>query len=64
LEEIKTLQGIIPICAQCKKIRDDKGYWEQVELYVSKHTKAQFSHGICPACAKELYPEYIKDMDL
>jgi len=61
LEEIKTLQGIIPICAGCKKIRDDRGYWEQVESYVSKHTKAQFSHGICPECMKKLYPEFCKD---
>jgi len=56
LAEIKTLQGIIPICASCKKIRDEKGYWDQVESYVSKHTEALFSHGICPECAKKLYP--------
>ncbi|MFH0998812.1 MAG: PAS domain S-box protein [Pseudomonadota bacterium] len=58
IEEIKTLKGIVPICANCKKIRDDKGYWEQVESYVSKHTEAQFSHSICPECLKEHYPEY------
>ena len=57
LDEIKILQGIIPICANCKKVRDDKGYWNQVETYISKHTQAEFSHGICPSCAKELYPE-------
>ncbi|NUN69675.1 MAG: PAS domain S-box protein [Bacteroidetes bacterium] len=57
LEEVKTLSGIVPICANCKKIRDDKGYWEQVDHYVSKHTDAQFSHSICPDCTKELYPE-------
>ncbi|MBN1102487.1 MAG: PAS domain S-box protein [Deltaproteobacteria bacterium] len=57
LDEIKTLKGIVPICSNCKKIRDDKGYWEQVEAYVSRHTEAQFSHGICPACMKKLYPE-------
>jgi len=57
LDEIKILQGIIPICANCKKIRDDKGFWNQVETYVSKHSEAEFSHGICPTCAKELYPE-------
>ena len=55
--EVKTLSGIIPICAGCKKIRDDKGYWEQVEAYVSHHTNAQFSHGICPSCVEKFYPE-------
>jgi hypothetical protein len=53
LDEIRTLRGIVPICAYCKKIRDDKGYWNQVERYVSKHTEAQFSHGICPTCFEE-----------
>jgi PAS domain S-box-containing protein len=61
IEQIKTLKGIVPICASCKKIRDDKGYWEQVEAYVSRHTEAQFSHGICPDCLKRLYPEFCKD---
>ena len=56
LETVKTLQGIIPICANCKKIRDDKGAWSQMESYISKHSEAQFSHGICPECAKKLYP--------
>ncbi len=56
--EIKKLQGIIPMCAKCKKIRDDQGYWEQVEKYVQDRSDAQFSHGICPECAKELYPGY------
>jgi len=50
LDEIKTLRGIVPICSYCKNIRDDEGYWNQVEQYVSKHTDAKFSHGICPAC--------------
>lgn len=50
LTEIKTLRGIVPICSYCKKIRDDKGYWNQVEKYVSENTEAMFSHGICPAC--------------
>ena len=49
-DEIRTLRGIVPICAYCKKIRDDAGYWSQVEQYVSKHTEAKFSHGICPEC--------------
>jgi hypothetical protein len=57
LDEIKTLQGIVPICSFCKKIRDDKGFWSQVEAYVSEHTKAEFSHGICPECKIKHYPE-------
>lgn len=58
LEQIKTLRGIVPICASCKKIRDDQGYWEQVDAYLARHTEAQFSHGICPECLKNLYPGY------
>lgn len=58
-DQIKTLRGIVPICANCKKIRDDKGYWNQVEVYVRKHTEAVFSHSICPDCVKELYPEFM-----
>ena len=58
LKEIKVLKGFLPICASCKKIRDDKGYWTQVEKYVADHSEAKFSHGICPDCAKKLYPEY------
>ena len=57
LLEIKTLQGIVPICSFCKKIRDDKGFWNQVEAYVSQHTEAEFSHGVCPDCQREHYPE-------
>jgi GAF domain-containing protein len=57
LSEVKTLQGFLPICASCKKIRDDKGYWNQIEKYISDHADVQFSHGICPECAKKLYPE-------
>jgi YesN/AraC family two-component response regulator len=57
LDHIKTLQGILPICMFCKKIRDDKGYWDQVEAYVSRHSGAQFSHSICPDCMKEHYPD-------
>jgi len=63
LTEIKTLEGIIPICANCKKIRDDKGYWERVEVYIHKHSEAQFSHGICPECFQKLYPEFWEDED-
>jgi len=57
LAQIKTLRGIVPICASCKKIRDDRGYWNQVEAYVSQHSEARFSHGLCPECIANLYPE-------
>ncbi len=57
MKEIKTLQGIIPICAHCKNIRDDKGLWSQVEVYVRDHSEAEFSHGICPDCMRVLYPD-------
>jgi len=61
LAQIKTLQGILPICMYCKKIRDDKQYWQQVESYVSTHTEAQFSHGVCPDCYKKyIQPELDK----
>jgi integral membrane sensor domain MASE1 len=59
LNEIKTLSGLLPICAQCKKIRDDDGNWKQLETYIQTHSDAQFSHGICPECSKVLYPDYI-----
>jgi len=58
LDTVKTLKGLVPICANCKKIRNDDGYWQQVESYVMEHTEAEFSHGICPDCMKKLYPEY------
>ena len=61
LSKIKTLAGLLPICMHCKKIRDDDGYWNQLEAYVSAHSEAEFSHGICPECAKELYPNYFKN---
>jgi hypothetical protein len=57
LKEIKTLRGILPLCSFCKKIRNDKGYWEQVDVYIHKHSQADISHGICPECMKEHYPE-------
>ena len=57
LSEVKTLRGFLPICASCKKIRDDKGYWNQIEAYISAHSDAQFSHGLCPDCARKLYPD-------
>ncbi len=56
LAKIKTLRGLMPICASCKKIRDDKGYWNQIEEYIRDHSDAEFSHGICPECAVKLYP--------
>ncbi|HKC11859.1 MAG TPA: hypothetical protein VKI41_07475, partial [Vicinamibacteria bacterium] len=55
LASVKTLRGLIPICASCKKIRDDQGYWSQVEVYVRDRSEAQFSHGICPDCRKTIY---------
>ena len=58
LNAVKTLGGLLPICASCKKIRDDKGYWNQIETYIREHSQAEFSHGICPDCIEKLYPEY------
>jgi PAS domain S-box-containing protein len=60
LAQVRTLSGLLPICSHCKKIRDDKGYWNQIESYIYKHSDAEFSHGICPECAKKYY----SDMDL
>jgi sensor histidine kinase regulating citrate/malate metabolism len=57
LAELKTLRGILPLCSFCKKIRDDKGYWEQVDVYIAQHSDANISHGICPDCAAEHYPD-------
>jgi hypothetical protein len=57
LEDIRVLQGLLPICASCKKIRNDKGYWIQIESYIRDHSEAEFSHGICPECIEKLYPE-------
>ncbi len=61
LENIKTLKGLLPICASCKKIRDDSGYWHQVEVYIHEHTDVNFSHGICPDCVEKLYPNLGKN---
>lgn len=60
LSQIKTLQGLIPMCASCQKVRDDQGYWQQVEDYLMKHSEAAFSHALCPDCLKKHYPEYEK----
>lgn len=57
LDKVKTLSGLLPICASCKKIRDDKGYWNQIEHYIREHSDAEFSHSLCPECVKKLYPE-------
>lgn len=58
LAEVKTLSGFLPICVSCKMIRDDKGYWNQIESYIQKHSEAEFSHSICPDCAKKIYPDF------
>ena len=58
LSKVKLLSGMLPICANCKKVRDDRGYWNQIEEYVRKHSEAEFSHAICPECMKKLYPEF------
>lgn len=60
LEDINIIKGMLPICSQCKKIRDDKGYWNQIESYISDHSEAEFRHGICPECAWIHYPQMIK----
>lgn len=57
LDDIKKLQGIIPICSGCKKIRDDKGYWNQIETYIQEHSETEFSHSLCEECARRLYPD-------
>jgi PAS domain S-box-containing protein len=57
LSQVKQLSGLLPICASCKKIRDDNGYWNKIESYIKEHSEAEFSHSICPDCKKKLYPE-------
>lgn len=59
LASIKTLRGLLPICAACKKIRDDHGYWNQLEAYLSQHSDVQFTHGICPDCVRQRYPDLL-----
>jgi PleD family two-component response regulator len=63
MAQIKTLRGLLPICANCKKIRDDRGYWQEVDLYIHQHTEVDFSHGICPDCLRELYPDFVDEPD-
>jgi PAS domain S-box-containing protein len=62
LEKVKLLSGLLPICASCKKIRDDKGYWNQIESYIRAHSEAEFSHGLCPECIHKLYPDDCDDV--
>ncbi len=62
LLEVKQLSGMLPICSSCKKIRNDDGYWEQIEGYIEKHSDAEFSHGICPECTQKLYPELFRKL--
>ncbi len=57
LKEVKKLSGLLPICSYCKKIRDDKGYWNQIKKYIHEHSEAKFSHGICRECAKKHFPD-------
>jgi CheY-like chemotaxis protein len=61
LDKIKRLRGLLPICANCKKIRDDQGYWQDVAVYIRNHSEADFSHGICPGCLKQLYPDLYEE---
>jgi len=61
IAEIRRLRGIIPICSSCKNIRDDDGYWHEVEAYIIDHSEAEFTHSLCPGCMKKLYPDFIQD---
>ncbi len=60
LDNVKVLRGLLPICVSCKKIRDDKGYWQAVEGYIRDHSEAEFSHGLCPECMAKIYPEFVQ----
>lgn len=62
LAKVKQLSGLLPICAGCKKVRDDEGYWEQVETYIGAHSDIRFTHGLCPGCVETLYPEISKEI--
>jgi len=63
LTNIRTLHGLLPICSHCKKIRDDGGYWRQIEAYIHNHSDAQFSHSLCPDCLREYYPDFADDIE-
>ncbi len=60
MNEVKTLSGLLPMCSSCKKVRDDKGYWNQVDAYIRDHSDAEISHGLCPECSEKLYPGFVK----
>lgn len=62
LAKVKTLSGLLPICSSCKQIRDDKGYWNQIDSYIRDHSEAEFTHSLCPECAKKMYPEFYKKL--
>jgi hypothetical protein len=62
LDEVETLRGLLPICASCKKIRDDKGYWNHIEVYISNHSHVDFTHTLCPECIRHFYPDYWRRM--
>jgi PAS domain S-box-containing protein len=62
ISKVQILSGFLPICSSCKSIRDDKGYWNQIETYIRDHSEAEFSHSICPPCAKKMYPEFVDKM--
>ncbi|MCK5076206.1 MAG: hypothetical protein KAR38_07505, partial [Calditrichia bacterium] len=61
LTKIKTLSGLVPICAGCKKIRDDEGFWNKLEEYISEHSEVEFTHGLCPDCAKIIYGDFMEE---
>ncbi|MFH1706924.1 MAG: hypothetical protein ABIF71_03285 [Planctomycetota bacterium] len=63
LRDVNTLAGLLPICAQCKKVRDDKGYWNQIEQYLGAHAGTRFTHGLCPDCIRTLYPDMARQRD-
>ncbi len=62
LKEINALTGLLPICARCKKVRNDQGYWQEVEQYIESHSTVEFSHGLCPSCTRKLYPDIYKEI--
>jgi len=63
LQEVRQLSGLLPMCSHCKRIRDADGSWHQVDVYVSRHTNVSFTHGLCPECLKEHYPDYLDGVD-
>jgi K+-sensing histidine kinase KdpD len=64
MAQIKRLEGLLPICAACKQIRNERGEWEVMEKYITTHSEAQFSHSVCPNCARQLYPQYVDDKNV